>query len=565
MAKACTISCAHCAASKRKDRQRTPGQRNENWKHIQQHVQQSNHGVTARMSFMDVDQIDFSPPPSAPRGPSAGGSYGRGPRRASHGRGRGRGGQPLPRATPNLTYRNPQIQIQTQQGQALHIRARGQGRGRVGRTQFLRQDFDGLPDAEPKYPLHPPISLGAKQYNPQEDLENLPDAGTDARPLRNLPSDRLRRQQQQRWPPLGEHPSLYADPNNYPPFPPLIVSDIESESGGDDYQDRFVPQIPQPHSQAYQSQGQTAPNFFLPTQLRSIRQRSQPQQREPHYHQQFPTDVNPGFSQDYVNRRTPPQPRLRERPEQTLDPNTPEPKGQENLEKVFFSAIGSGIGVLKKSRGKVDHQVCHNLVERALQRVEQEAGRSASDFLSPSHKDAFIKILVTEILRPRAHVSVESSLSLVGTWYENARKPANLFQAQSFSTPEPTVTPRTAFITPPMDNSALLQFLSIIDGLIAGRNGDQLSQFIVIEPDPQGNFPQDYASLIQSIRSGFPPNSDDALEKLCSIHLPTARKGADEIPWNEFVRFIVGYLRYLTLADVQNLLQTFNLVSDLVQ
>ena len=44
-----------------------------------------------------------------------------------------------------------------------------------------------------------------------------------------------------------------------------------------------------------------------------------------------------------------------------------------------------------------------------------------------------------------------------------------------------------------------------------------------------------------------------------------AENGADDIPWNELIRFTVAYLRYLTLVNVQDLLHTYNLLSDLVQ
>lgn len=109
------------------------------------------------------------------------------------------------------------------------------------------------------------------------------------------------------------------------------------------------------------------------------------------------------------------------------------------------------------------------------------------------------------------------------------------------------------------------EFLSALDGFIRTRNAAELSDYIVIEPDRQGNFGQAYSALIQYVRGNFPANSDAALESFCSQRLPTARAGGDDAPWNDFVRFTVAYLRFLTLVNPQDLLHTYNQLSDLVQ
>ena len=116
-----------------------------------------------------------------------------------------------------------------------------------------------------------------------------------------------------------------------------------------------------------------------------------------------------------------------------------------------------------------------------------------------------------------------------------------------------------------MNGNILSQFLAEVDGMTRSRKDAQLSQYIIVEPDQHGNFPEHYQSMIQDVRTGFPANKDDALEQFCSSKLPTAREGAEGMPWNEFTRFMVAYLRYLTLVDPQNLLSTYKQLTNLVE
>ncbi|KAF2101803.1 hypothetical protein NA57DRAFT_35156 [Rhizodiscina lignyota] len=117
----------------------------------------------------------------------------------------------------------------------------------------------------------------------------------------------------------------------------------------------------------------------------------------------------------------------------------------------------------------------------------------------------------------------------------------------------------------PLDGSVLQMFLRQVDGMIFARNGAKLSGHFVIEPDHQGNFPGTYPLLIEYIKINFLADNDDALEQACIDNMSSVKNGADEMPWNEFGRFMVAYLRYLTLVDVKDLLSTYDLLTDLVQ
>lgn len=105
-------------------------------------------------------------------------------------------------------------------------------------------------------------------------------------------------------------------------------------------------------------------------------------------------------------------------------------------------------------------------------------------------------------------------------------------------------------------------FLSALDGFIQNRDGAGLADYFVLEPDSTGRFPDAYSTLIQFARNS---NSEDQLEKYCAQRLPTTRVEVDGTQWYDFVRFTVTYLKYLTLVNPNDLLQTYNLLSDLVQ
>ena len=109
--------------------------------------------------------------------------------------------------------------------------------------------------------------------------------------------------------------------------------------------------------------------------------------------------------------------------------------------------------------------------------------------------------------------------------------------------------------------SVLDQFLSETSRILKDRDGARLQDYLVIEPP----YPKIYNSMIAELRVAFPRGTEDDLEAKCSQALPEAREGEDGSSWTAFVKFIVQYFAFIRDVNVDNLLDTYNLLSELVQ
>lgn len=105
------------------------------------------------------------------------------------------------------------------------------------------------------------------------------------------------------------------------------------------------------------------------------------------------------------------------------------------------------------------------------------------------------------------------------------------------------------------------QFLGEISRIIREENGLQLQDYLVVEP-PYGDL---YQTMIGEIRKTFSKGAEDVLEKKCEAAIPEARGGGETASWSAFVKFMVQYLGFLRDVDTQNLLETYNLLNELVQ
>ena len=110
--------------------------------------------------------------------------------------------------------------------------------------------------------------------------------------------------------------------------------------------------------------------------------------------------------------------------------------------------------------------------------------------------------------------------------------------------------------TPTIDS-----FLTEVSSLLRQKNSTQLQDVLIIEPP----FAPLYQQIVQELRRAFPKGKEDALEKKCSNALPEARDGEDDSPWTAFIKFIVQYFAFLRDVNVEQLLDTFNLLCELVQ
>ncbi|KAF1816307.1 hypothetical protein P152DRAFT_388749 [Eremomyces bilateralis CBS 781.70] len=104
-------------------------------------------------------------------------------------------------------------------------------------------------------------------------------------------------------------------------------------------------------------------------------------------------------------------------------------------------------------------------------------------------------------------------------------------------------------------------FLKEVNAIVQNGDGAKLASYLIIEP-PYGEI---YQKMISEVRQRFPKGNEDALEQKVTALLSAARHGIDGSPWTTFIKFIVPYLGFLRDVNLQNLLDTYDLLSDVVQ
>lgn len=109
--------------------------------------------------------------------------------------------------------------------------------------------------------------------------------------------------------------------------------------------------------------------------------------------------------------------------------------------------------------------------------------------------------------------------------------------------------------------ATIQQFLSEIASIVTARDGAKLQSYLIVEP-PYGTL---YNNMIDEMRRHFPAVNEAALETKISDALPHMRESDDEPPWSAFNKLILQYLTFLRDVDTKNLLETYNLLSELVQ
>lgn len=126
---------------------------------------------------------------------------------------------------------------------------------------------------------------------------------------------------------------------------------------------------------------------------------------------------------------------------------------------------------------------------------------------------------------------------------------------------EPALSvPRTramaAMGTPVLDN-----FLASVAELVRDRDGVKLQDFLQIEPP----LPDIYRQLADELKSHYPagPQGDAELLKRCETLVPRGR-GAGS-PWTPFPAFMKLYLTFLRDVNVENLLETYNMLKGLLK
>lgn len=105
------------------------------------------------------------------------------------------------------------------------------------------------------------------------------------------------------------------------------------------------------------------------------------------------------------------------------------------------------------------------------------------------------------------------------------------------------------------------RFLGELYRILDAKNGSQLQDYLVIEPP----FSNVYISMISELRSAYPRGREDGLEEKCGRCIPQPEAGEESLTWTAFAKFLVQYFGFVRDVNIDNLLETYNMLSELVQ
>lgn len=112
-----------------------------------------------------------------------------------------------------------------------------------------------------------------------------------------------------------------------------------------------------------------------------------------------------------------------------------------------------------------------------------------------------------------------------------------------------------------MSPPTLDQFLGEITGIIKEKNGTQLQEYLIYEPP----LPPLYNKIVSEIKQFYPPNSQKALENKCISFIPEYEEGDDGGSRMSFVMFMVRYFSFLRDVNIDNLIETHDMLKALLK
>lgn len=115
-------------------------------------------------------------------------------------------------------------------------------------------------------------------------------------------------------------------------------------------------------------------------------------------------------------------------------------------------------------------------------------------------------------------------------------------------------------------------FLTEIKSLVSKKQPQKLRDYLVIEPP----YSASYGTVIDELRRCYPDkggsavSGDEGLERLVASVLGDVTGGqggggGGGGQWNAFLKFVSVYLGFLRDVDVANLLQTYELLEEVLQ
>jgi hypothetical protein len=114
---------------------------------------------------------------------------------------------------------------------------------------------------------------------------------------------------------------------------------------------------------------------------------------------------------------------------------------------------------------------------------------------------------------------------------------------------------------PVAETPVLNNFLSSVAELVRSRDGAKLQDFLQLEPP----LPPIYTQMISELRNRYPrdaSNTETELQDLCEKLVPQTDAGSQ---WSSFTTFMRLYFSFLRDVNVENLLETYDLLKGLLK
>ena len=111
-----------------------------------------------------------------------------------------------------------------------------------------------------------------------------------------------------------------------------------------------------------------------------------------------------------------------------------------------------------------------------------------------------------------------------------------------------------------MSTPTLDQFLNEISQILAAKDGPKLQDFLVLEPP----LPPLYTSIVSELHKVFPIDKQTILEAKLKKSLPEDNEGDRGGSWTAFLSFLLQYFGFLRDVDVEQLVETHDMLKSLL-
>jgi hypothetical protein len=120
-------------------------------------------------------------------------------------------------------------------------------------------------------------------------------------------------------------------------------------------------------------------------------------------------------------------------------------------------------------------------------------------------------------------------------------------------------------------NNVETRLCTAVNQAIQAGNAHQLQSIVILEPGLGNKFPPDHEELIGSLQKDYPANdasSEKRLSELVRNVVTETAESEDEEgrpvqSWSSMVTFLVGWMTFLRDVDTENILQIFELMTEL--